>query len=71
MLRKAQKQIDDKETEIQNLEIELAEIEKVLSAGGDIEQSIFQKYSDVQKQLETAMSYWELACQEYEELKNK
>ena len=71
MLRKAQKQITDKETEIQNLEIELAEIEKVLSAGGDIEQSIFQKYSDVQKQLETAMSYWELACQEYEELKNK
>ena len=71
MLRKAQKQIADKETEIQNLEIELAEIEKVLSAGGDIEQSIFQKYSDVQKQLETAMSYWELACQEYEELKNK
>ena len=71
MLRKAQKQIADKETEIQNLEIELAEIEKVLSAGGDIDQSIFQKYSDVQKQLETAMSYWELACQEYEELKNK
>ena len=71
MLRKAQKQIADKETEIQNLEIELAEIEKVISAGGDIDQSIFQKYSDVQKQLETAMSYWELACQEYEELKNK
>ena len=71
MLRKAQKQIADKETEIQNLEIELAEIEKVISAGGDIDQSISQKYSDVQKQLETAMSYWELACQEYEELKNK
>ncbi len=70
MLRKAQKQIADKETVIQNLEIELAEIEKVISAGGDIDQSIFQKYSDVQKQLETAMSYWELACQEYEELKN-
>ena len=71
MLRKVQKQIADKETKIQNLEIELAEIEKVISAGGDIDQSIFQKYSDVQKQLETAMSYWELACQEYEELKNK
>lgn len=70
ILRKAQKKISEAEEEISRLETELKDIETKLS-NGDTDAELCSKYSDTQKNLENAMSLWELANLEYENLDKK
>ncbi len=69
-LKRAQKRVNEAEAEVSRLEGELAEVEAQLStAGNDTE--LFDKYNNTQKILENAMSMWELATMELEELQNR
>ena len=68
MIRKAQKNVAESEKTIADIEAEIAEIEQKLSSGDQVEQDIYQRHSDLQKKLENAMSVWELACMELDEL---
>lgn len=67
MLKKAAKKVSNAESEVENLEVELKNIEDAIS-GGDVSQETLEKYTSVKKELENAMSIWELAQMEYESL---
>lgn len=67
MLRKAQKKVNDAENEVTLLENEIAEIETKIAAG-DIENDIFTLHQKRTRDMETALSLWELASQELTEL---
>jgi ATP-binding cassette subfamily F protein 3 len=67
-LKRAQKAIDDAESEISRLEGVIADIEKEI-AGGESSTEIFNRHAAANKDLENAMSIWELACQSLEELR--
>lgn len=67
-IKRARKKVEDAETEISRLEEALAEIESKIS-DGSTEPDIYNRHADVQKRLDNAMSLWELASMEYEELK--
>lgn len=71
IIRKAQKKVDESEKEISRIEGEIKEIEDKLAAGDTADGKIYEQHSELQKKLENAMSIWELACMELEELKNK
>lgn len=68
MLRKAAKKVADAELEISKLEAEIADIENRISAG-EVEGDIFTQHQAKTRDLETAMSLWELASQEHDDLK--
>ncbi len=69
-LKKAQKRVDDAENEITRLESEIASIEAEISAGNTTP-DIFERHANATKALENAMSLWELAGMELEELKQR
>ena len=69
-IKRAEKKIKDAETEISNIEKEIAEIEAKI-ASGEVDTEIFNHHASKNKQLENAMSLWELASMEYEEIKNR
>ena len=70
LIRKAQKSVAESEKTIADIEAEIAEIEQKLSSGEAVDPDIYQRHSDLQKKLENAMSVWELACMELEEISN-
>lgn len=67
LIRKARKKVDDAEAEVNRLEKEIAEIESMIAAGNPPE-DIYDRHASVTKQLENAMSVWELASMEAESL---
>jgi ATP-binding cassette subfamily F protein 3 len=67
-LKRAQKAVDDAESEISRLEGVIADIEKEI-ADGNSSTEIFNRHAAANKDLENAMSIWELACQSLEELR--
>ena len=69
-VKRAEKKVTEAEAEIARIEAEIAEIESKIAAG-DVGNDIFTLHADKNKQLENAMSVWELATMEYEEIKNK
>ena len=69
-LKKAQKRVDDAETEITRLEGEIAAIEAEIAAG-NTPPDIYDRHAAATKALENAMSLWELAGMELEELKQR
>ncbi len=69
-IRRARKKVEDAESEIANIEQQIADIEAKI-ASGDIRGDIFDQHATTQKSLENAMSLWELATIEYDELKNQ
>lgn len=69
-IKRAEKKVKDAEIEISNIENEIAEIEAKISAG-DIDNDIFNTHAEKNKKLENAMSLWELASMEFEEIKSK
>lgn len=71
VLRKAQKSVDESEKAIADIEAEIAAIEEKLSGGEQVSPEIYEQHSQLQKKLENAMSVWELACMELEELKTE
>ena len=68
LIRKAQKAVAESEKAIADIEAEIAEIERKLSGGEVVDSDIYQRHSDLQKKLENAMSVWELACMELEDV---
>lgn len=70
MLRRAKKKVADAEEEISRIEGEIAAIEADISAG-NVTPDIYDQHAAKTKQLENAMSLWELASMEYEELAAK
>jgi ATP-binding cassette subfamily F protein 3 len=70
LIKRAAKAVSDAESKIDTIEASLKEIEEQLSSG-DVSNEILNKYSDTRKALENAMSIWEVAQQNYDELTNK
>ena len=59
-LKRLQKKVEEAEAEISRIEGEIAEIEQRLSAG-DTDPELYTTHARLTKQLENAMSMWELA----------
>lgn len=70
MLAKAEKNVKTAETNIEALETRQKEIEEKLSSG-DSSAEILEEYASIGKELENAMSVWELAQMELEELNQR
>lgn len=68
MLRRAAKKIAEAEGAVSEAESALADIEAKIAAG-NVENDIFNQHQAATRRVETAMSLWELACQELDELK--
>ena len=66
-LRRARKKVEDAEAEVSRLEAEVKAIEDEMS-GGNVSPEIFKRHADATKDLENAMSVWELAVGEAESL---
>ena len=69
-IKRAEKKVKDAEAEISNIENEIAEIEAKI-ATGEVDTEIFNSHASKNKQLENAMSLWELASMELDEIKSK
>lgn len=69
MVRRAQKRVDDCESEIALIEEQIKAIEETLAAGDNSDATVYDRHAALQKQIENAMSHWELACEELEEIK--
>ncbi|MCH5327093.1 MAG: ABC-F family ATP-binding cassette domain-containing protein [Duncaniella sp.] len=67
MIKRARRKVDDAEAEVSRLEGVVAEIEAQLAAEGN-DPTLFEQHAAATKQLENAMSLWELASMEAEEL---
>ncbi len=70
-LNHAAKRIKEAETEISRLESEIADLETALSSGAPQNPDIYERHASLTKALDNAMSVWELACMEHDELKEK
>lgn len=68
MLRRAAKKVAEAEEAVSEAESALAAIEAKIAAG-NVENDIFNQHQAATRRVETAMSLWELACQELDELK--
>lgn len=67
MLARGKKKVEECEARIAEIEAEIAGIEARIAAG-DVEGDIFTLHQTRNRDLETAMSLWELASQELEDL---
>lgn len=67
LVRKARKKVEEAEAEVGRLEQELTDIEKIISAGNP-PADIYDRHATVTKQLENAMSLWELASLEFDDI---
>lgn len=68
MLRRAAKKVADAEAVVSEAESALSDIEAKIAAG-NVENDIFNEHQAATRRVETAMSLWELASQEFDELK--
>ncbi|MDE6153842.1 MAG: ATP-binding cassette domain-containing protein, partial [Muribaculaceae bacterium] len=69
-IKRAEKKVAEAEAQIGEIEAEIADIEKRI-ADGDITPDIYDLHAARNKALENAMSVWELASMELDELKSK
>ena len=67
LVRKARKKVEEAEAEVNRLEKEIADIEEIISAGNP-PADIYDRHAKATKDLENAMSSWELASIEFEEI---
>ena len=67
LVRKARKKVEEAEAEISRLEQEIADIEVTIAAGNP-PADIYDRHASTTKQLENAMSLWELASMEFDEI---
>lgn len=70
-IKRARKKVEEAEAEVSRLEAEIAEIENTLASGNQTDPNIYELHQSKQKQLENAMSVWELAVMEQEEAAGK
>ncbi|MDE6575685.1 MAG: ABC transporter ATP-binding protein, partial [Muribaculaceae bacterium] len=69
-LKRAAKKVEDAENNVAEKENDLASIESKIAAG-NVDPDIFTDHVNATKELENAMSMWELAQLELDELKEK
>ena len=69
-IKRIEKKVKEAEEKIAEIENEIAEIETRI-ANGDTDNDIFNLHADKNKQLENALSVWELASMELDEIKSK
>jgi ATP-binding cassette subfamily F protein 3 len=69
-IKRANKKVAEAEAEISRLEDEVKLVEAKI-ADGDVSTAVFDEHAAATRRLEDAMSLWELACQELEQLQNK
>lgn len=69
-IKRAKKKVSEAESEVARLEQAVADIEKEIAAG-ECGNDIFQRHAQASKDLENAMSVWELSVMEQEEITNK
>ncbi|MDE7119520.1 MAG: hypothetical protein K2O10_02820, partial [Muribaculaceae bacterium] len=67
MLARGKKKVDEAEAKIAEIEAEIAATEAEIAAG-NVENDIFTRHQKLNRDLETAMSLWELAEQELTDL---
>ena len=67
LVRKARKKVEEAEAEVSRLELVVADIEKEISAGNP-PTDIYDRHAAATKQLENAMSLWELASLELDSI---
>lgn len=70
-IKRARKKVEMAEAEVGRLEAEIADIENTLASGSQTDPNIYELHQSKQKQLENAMSVWELAVMEQEEAVGK
>ena len=68
MLKRSAKKVEEAEAEISRIEAEIAATEAKIAAG-EIEGDIFNTHAKLNRDLENAMSLWEIASQDHDELK--
>ena len=68
LVRRAKKNVQDAETEITRIEQEISEIESEMASGNTTDNQIYERHGALHKQLDNAMSVWELATMELDEL---
>lgn len=68
-IRKAERLVKDAEAKVSQLEAELKVVEDKLAAGAT-DKDLFERHGEVSKSLDAAMSEWEDATMELENLKN-
>ncbi len=69
-LKRAAKKVEEAEKTVEKREADIAEIEAKIAAG-DLDDDIYTRHAAAVKELENAMSMWELAQMEYDELKQQ
>jgi len=70
IIRKAKKKVEEAEAEIARLEAELKSIENEIASNPSNDPTIYTRHAETNKALENAMSVWELASMEFEELQS-
>lgn len=68
MVKRAEKKVKDAEADIASIEQEIADTENKIAAG-ETSNEIFETHAALQKKLDNAMSLWEIATIDLEELK--
>jgi ATP-binding cassette subfamily F protein 3 len=68
MLRRARKKVEDAEAQIADLEAKVKEIENILATGDTSDPDIYNRHAQATKDLENAMSMWELASMALDDL---
>ncbi|MBE6305821.1 MAG: ABC-F family ATP-binding cassette domain-containing protein [Bacteroidales bacterium] len=70
-INRAEKRVKEAEEEITRIEADIAAIEAALASGEQQDPDIYERHAALGKQLDNAMSIWELASMELEEIKSK
>ena len=68
VVRRARKKVEEAEAEVACLEQAVKDIETALSSGASDDPEIYNRHAEATKQLENALSMWELASMELDEL---
>ncbi|MDE6118664.1 MAG: ABC-F family ATP-binding cassette domain-containing protein, partial [Muribaculaceae bacterium] len=72
MIQKAARKVTEAEAEIAKIETEIASVESSLAdTSTPPDATLYDRHASLQKDLENAMSLWELASMEHDELKQK
>ncbi len=70
-LRRARKKVEEAEKDVSEREQAIKDLEARMSAGESLTEEDYALHASLTKQLENAMSLWELASMEYEELQSQ